>query len=354
MKREGIIFLIFLSFIACRSSWDTVRETQLTTQPKKIELFVNQQTDPYTIRVDYTLHIPAGLIPKRGQLIYTPRLIASGYEYSLSPSVIAGEKYSFPLQTPLQQEISRIHHYQSKGQPLDIKINETIPFELWMLQSRLVATIQLKEGRRSVTLPSQTLAEGVIYIPQGPGPVRVKYMEKRIPVLHKDSVTFYYPTNVSYLQAEYVDNAVQLKQFQDILYKISQDTSAVPGKMVITAFCSPSGSLAYNRQLAEKRATNLLHYLQTNENLSPFRIELQTVPEDWQGLEDLLQEVPVTEKSDILFILRDKKEDDQKEASLRRLSSYKFLLEKVFPRLQKVICEIDYTTYKIQTIVVPE
>lgn len=358
MKQTNIIFLIFLALLSCGSPKNTVKKLQLTTYPARLELFVNQETDPYSIHVEYTLEIPQGFVSPKSRLVYIPRILAPGHNYDLTPIVVNGEKFrkkNSSLQIPGQSipDLSKAREIKATGKNMQIKIDETVPFQLWMSQARFIAIAVLQE-RNSNRISIQTLAESIVYLPLGPGPVRVKYVKKEVSVPEKAVYRFLYPANVSYLRPELSDNLSQLNQMGNLLLQISHDPHYRLDRIVITGIGSPDGSPSYNERLANKRANNFLRYLESGYGPFNKSIEVKTVAQDWQGLRQLVEQSDLSDKTAVLSILDSKRNEVQRIAALQQLPEYKYLLSRIYPQLQQTVCEVFYTVQEIRDVPVPE
>lgn len=358
MKQTNIIFLIFLTLLSCGSPKNTVKKLQLTTYPAQLELFVNQKTDPYSIHVEYTLDIPEGFVSPKSRLIYIPRILAPGHSYDLTPVIVDGKKFRNKkvfLQIPGQNipDLSKARKIKATGKNMQIKIDETVPFQLWMAQARFIATAVLQE-RNSNRISTQTLAKGIVYLPLGPGPVRVKYVKREVSVPEKAVYRFLYPANVSHLRPELSDNLSHLNQLGNLLLQISHDPRYQLDRIVITGIGSPDGSQSYNEKLANKRANNFLRYLESGYGPFNKSVEVKTVAQDWQGLQQLVEQSDLPDKTAVLSILNSKRDEAQRIAALQRLPEYKYLLSRIYPQLQQTVCEVFYTVREIQTVPVPE
>ncbi len=347
------IFYILIGLLAfsCQSIRQTARQTGLQITPEKLNLFVDQHTDPYTLPLEYTLTIPAGFVSPRERLIYTTRLVAPGHELSFPSVIVQGKKYKPSPGSIPGGSNSRIITAQAKN--MHIKISQRIPFQLWMPQARLVSETVLENTRHRLFSDTRALAGEVIYLPLGPGPALVKYVQKKVTRMQRQKVSFYYATNLALLQTDYAGNRDSLAVLEHLLGAISRDTSARPERILITGYTSPDGSETYNEKLARKRAQNLAAYLQRSYNLNDYRLELNTSPENWQELERLVEESGIPSKQKILEALRNLSPEARETGNLRRLPAYPYLRNKLFPLLQKATCKIYYSVTYTETVVEP-
>lgn len=359
MKMTYYLFLIVtFSLFACGSVKEKSGKYPLTISPAHPELFVNQKTDPYTIRVKYTLNIPADYISAKDRLIYVPRITAPGHEYTLKPLIISGSKFRNKHQA-IQKiglssaDISESRRFRWVPGAMQVEIDEVVPFQLWMAQAKVWGTV-IVENRHTVRTFTQAVADGIVYIPLGPGPVRVKYVEKEIPVSQEAIFYFRYPVNASFLYPDLSDNLEQLNKMGDLLLQIKHSSSQKLDRIVITGMSSPDGSPAYNEKLSMKRADNFLQYLENTSGPFHIRIEVRTEPQDWQGFLELVEKSDIPGKKAVLAILNSERTARQKNKALQQLPHYKYLLEHIYPQLQQTSCAVYYTTTTVKTVPEPE
>ena len=300
------------------------------------------------------MNIPQGFIGDKQRLIYIPRFTTPEHEYLLQPLVITGEKFrEKDSRTQLPEEdqtaLAKARKIQYTRKAMQIKINEDVPFQLWMPQARLTATSVL-QSRKSEQTFTQILAEGIVYLPLGPGPVKVKYVKKEVSIEKNTDFRFLYPANVSYLRPEFSDNSSQLKKMNNFLQQISNNPDYKIEQIVITSYCSPDGSYTYNQRLANKRVLNFIHDL----GFPDMKIEFKTVPYDWQGLAAAVEKSNLSDKTTVLSIIRSNRNDIQRISALRQSHNYHYLLTYIYPRLQRTVCDIQYTIKEMQTVPVPE
>lgn len=357
-----IVYYLFLisafSFFSCSSIKEKEKKYPLTTSPVHPELFVNQKTDPYTIRVKYKLNIPADFISAKDRLVYIPRISAAGHDYTLKPVIVSGSKFKPKHRTIRLPGLSAVNLSSGEGFQLtsgnmQIEIDEVIPFQLWMTQAKLVATT-IVETPHAMQTSTQIVSDGIVYIPLGPGPVRVRYVRKEIPVAQEATFYFHYPVNVSFLYPDLSDNLEQLNKMGDLLLQIRNAPAQQLDRIVITGMSSPDGTLAYNEKLSLKRADHFLNYLENTSGPFKIRIEIKTEPQDWEGFSEMVKKSDFPDKEAVLAILDSNRTPQQKNRALQQLPHYKYLLKNIYPQLQRTSCAIYYTTTTVKTVPEPE
>lgn len=360
--RQYIVMILWgglLVLSSCGGAKRMEKKPPLTTTPAKLELFVNQQTDPYTVKVDYVLHIPEKYVPSCGRLIYAPRFVHEGNVYPLRPIVITGRKWERLAERRHLLEGEEIELVDAKqvktdGGAMSIRIVETVPFQLWMPTAQLVATVSLESCNREKQLYSQTLANGMVYIPLAPGPALVKYVKKEVAEEKHESLSFYFPVNRYQIQPGWKENSQKELRLKNLLRQIAQDTTMHLKKIIVTGMCSPEGNYAYNQRLAERRAEAVAEYLLQDREIQRNEIEVRIVAEDWEGLRQQVDSLRPADSRAVQQLWETNNSDAQREALLRRLPQYAVWKEQLFPQLRKAVCEIFYEIREIKTVIEPE
>lgn len=153
-------------------------------------------------------------------------------------------------------------------------------------------------------------------------------------------------------------NASELRRILRSVDEISSNEEYELDSVIVTASCSPEGNLRKNASLARDRAHSMVRYLERNRTITldsqnmrerhkiPFLD--RSIPENWSLLEKLVtsdQTLSDAEKASIGRILRGPVKDlDAKEVLLSRNPSYRYLREKLYPRLRTV--QLEFYTHR--------
>ena len=200
MKKTIGILLGCLCILLLESGVKRIeKKPALTITPSRLQLFVDQHTDPYTIKIVYTLNIPHGFIPSCARMVYQPYFLSAGHRYDLTPLVVSGknnlrQEKRLTALTDKQPDYPEALRLISEGEGMQVRLSETVPFELWMAQAKLRADVTLEACDREKHIEVLTLADGVIWLPMGPGPVRVKYAKERVMVQKVSEFECFFPS----------------------------------------------------------------------------------------------------------------------------------------------------------------
>lgn len=153
-----------------------------------------------------------------------------------------------------------------------------------------------------------------------------------------------YPVGKAVIDINYKANESELQRIYTLIDDIYNDPDASITNIEITGFASPEGGSELNRQLSEKRAYALQDHLRVKYSFSDELITVNGAGEDWETLENLINESDVELKDTILEIIQSENTDDQKEKRLASLGRvYSDIKENYFPQLRRSDYALYYT-----------
>lgn len=110
--------------------------------------------------------------------------------------------------------------------------------------------------------------------------------------------------------------------------------------LIIVASCSPEGSYELNRRLSVARSEAVRKYF---EAYVPQQwrdsVKISSLPENWGQMVRLVRNDTVMDKasvSRILKIAEDMKDPDEAERKISKMAEYRYLREKIYPKLRSV------------------
>jgi len=135
------------------------------------------------------------------------------------------------------------------------------------------------------------------------------------------------------------NNKAEIDKVLDALHKLTYTGELVLDSVNMIATSSPEGSERMNERLAMQRAQELKKYLlagtDDNEGISLFQD--RTIGEDWMKLTSLIQsDDNIPNSSEILSTIGGIKNNDAKEAALRRFKEYAYIRKELYPKLRAV------------------
>ena len=155
-----------------------------------------------------------------------------------------------------------------------------------------------------------------------------------------------FPVNQTTLLPDFRNNHAELAKVRASVDSVRNDADVTITSMSITGFASPEGSYANNERLARGRTEALRTYV---ENLYAFPrglVATASVPEDWAGLRQWVEQSNIASREGLLAIIDDQAlAPDPRDRKLRASypQDYAFLLANVYPSLRHTDYRIAYT-----------
>lgn len=136
------------------------------------------------------------------------------------------------------------------------------------------------------------------------------------------------------------DNASELRRIRRCIDDVAAQKEYVLDSLLIVASCSPEGSWKHNKSLSARRAEAIMEYIREYVP-EEWKDSLKTaeIPENWELLKKMVENDAVMSGAERKYIvdLVDKMEDpDRTERLLSRHPRYRYLREKIYPRLRSV------------------
>ena len=136
------------------------------------------------------------------------------------------------------------------------------------------------------------------------------------------------------------DNASELKRVQDCIDDVVCRQEFGLDSLVVVASCSPEGAYRLNRRLSEARSKAVMLYVRDYVP-QQWKDSLRTscVPENWEQLRLLVASDTLLEKSEktrILELSDNPADPDVAERTISSMKSYRYLREKLYPKLRSV------------------
>lgn len=136
------------------------------------------------------------------------------------------------------------------------------------------------------------------------------------------------------------DNASELKRVQDCIDDVVCRQEFGLDSLVVVASCSPEGAYRLNRRLSEARSKAVMQYVRDYVP-QQWKDSLRTscVPENWEQLRLLVASDTLLEKSEktrILELSDNPADPDVAERTISSMKSYRYLREKLYPKLRSV------------------
>ena len=145
------------------------------------------------------------------------------------------------------------------------------------------------------------------------------------------------------------DNESELRRVLKCIDDVVARDDLELASLVIVASCSPEGSFRSNRRLSAARSESIREYIWEYVPYG-WRDSLKTseLPENWDQLERLVANDTVLkskEIDEILTVIRDTKDSDAAEKKLSQMPQYRYLRERLYPKLRSV--SFDFHLHRV-------
>lgn len=179
----------------------------------------------------------------------------------------------------------------------------------------------------------------------------------------QDSVEVHFQVSRAELDPSFKRNAERL----DSLFSAMRGNGdALLDHVSVSGSASPEGSWTFNKSLSELRAKSIFNYVSRYFSLPDSITEFQFLGRDWPGLYKLVEKDPkVPDRTKVLSLLEEsltgmktlgEEESDHLLTSLKSLnggSSYRYMLNHLFPQLRNSKLTLKYTRFPAKVEVMP-
>ena len=162
-----------------------------------------------------------------------------------------------------------------------------------------------------------------------------------------ESATLYidYPTGVYDVRREFHNNRPELEKLDSLMRPLTEGNLANISSISICGYASPDGTYKDNEILASNRARCFKEYMRATYAPGHDLYKVSSVPEDWDGLVDLLQQRPMNHSDEVLSLITRTGIFEGREKQLMDMHGgtvYRELLKSYFPQLRRIRITVGY------------
>ncbi|MCD7976333.1 MAG: DUF3868 domain-containing protein [Tannerellaceae bacterium] len=318
------------------------------------------------VTLDMHIHLNKLDLDSRHLLMLTPVLESEdgSVQKELPPMVVTGKnrtKVISRMEALGQGDIYRETPYtvvaRQKKESQQISYNQTLPYESWMRNGRLIlreevagcVNCELSEDQKELMSPLLGEPYKPVYKTSFVTP-EVEEIKNRDEV-RELRLTF--KVNSVVLQPDIDNNRSELEKVDSIIRAILYDDDLTLTNLKITGYASPEGGTQANLRLSEGRARALADYISATHGINKNQFSLFWKGEDWEGLEAAVQSSEMTEKEkeDVLDIIRNTESDATRKSKLQAYNggrTYRWMLAELYPSLRRNNCIIDFTVRQFE------
>ena len=249
---------------------------------------------------------------------------------------------------PMVAEGDRLHTYRTKGRTAPMDYRLTLPYERWMVDSRLNLEAQVM-GCANCDKGSETL-----YLAQTllPAPKWQPLYADVLPVpteakQHNDQYAAYlqFAQGRHDIRPSLADNAAQLDAVFASLQQVTADDRLHLTRIDVVGYASPEGNASFNQRLSERRARSFVNYLSKRmPSIDAALFHAEGRGENWPLLQTMLQEKPLAADADALVqsAISNPERQDHIDRQLRQQFGGSTLLKHYYPQLRRITYNISY------------
>lgn len=311
----------------------------VTCEPEVLEVVAGK------INAEITVVCPAGYFNPKATLEVTPVIVYEGGEVALEPFMYQGEKVE--------------NNYKVVAKD-GATVKETVSFdyvpgmEQCHLELRGVATIKKKQAE----LPVVKVADGAntTYMLANKK-ARVDYMPDGYQEIIEESAEtqiLYTINNATVRNSEM--RKQDIKDWNEAIEAIKADERREIVSTDIVAYASPDGKEDLNAKLSEKRASSAEKAFGkiTKKNPIDAPVNVQSISEDWEGFQELVEASNLEDKDLIIRVLSMYNDPAVREREIKNMSAvYKTLAKDVLPQLRRArfIANVEFTNYTNEELI---
>lgn len=352
MKKTLYIALFLLSFTTIGNA------QELLDGVAKISDVLMQKQDEKSKTVDliFNIEIDPSAVKSNKEYHFTPVIQGEDGVKRLTSVIISGRKRRIYRQRNPKEFLNEDALFvdASKGKKGEIKVVDykvSFPYEQWMQGAQLVLEedecgctgkllAQATKEMNSFFVNSNNLAPYLVY-------VEPELEENKIRSI-ANSAFVEFPINKTSIYPEYRNNPIELSKIRGAIDKVVYDPDITVAKVILKGKASPDGPYKHNERLSRMRTEALKSYLVSHQipGLVDEKITVESVPENWKGLQEIMEESNYSFKNEVLDIIALEYNLDRRKYKLKTLdggSVYRTLAKEVFPKLRSTDFEILYS-----------
>jgi hypothetical protein len=230
----------------------------------------------------------------------------------------------------------------------------SVPFEFWMSDAYLDVEEDLCGcGDRSKIARSrvfESLTKEIKEIIAEDYQPKLTYIQPEIESVKKrmeiGNAYLDFPRGKNDILPDFGNNRSELEKIDKMIRAVAENKDITVQGVSMVGYASPESSLKFNTELSRARSESMMRYFMANSTISTSLFETRTGGEDWEGLRRLLADYPLSNKQEIFHLMNTIQDLDEREKAISRVGGghpYKIMYEELYPKLRRVVCEINYT-----------
>lgn len=218
-----------------------------------------------------------------------------------------------------------------------------------MIPQEQINVPQVIEERRETVTDHRKMKSSPECVPYAECTAMVTYLtpEMETQKHRSESATLYidYPTGIYDVRRDFHNNRSELEKLDSLMRPLTKGNLASISDISICGYASPDGTYKDNEILASNRARCFKEYMCAMYAPGHGLYKVSSVPEDWDGLVELLQRHPMKHGDEVLSLIARVGIFEGREKQLMDMyggSVYRELLKDYFPQLRRIRVTVGY------------
>ena len=323
MKKTLKLFASVMAFAILTSCGAPTQPQSVKANPDPLVVVGNK------VNADITGTFPVKSFAKKAVMTVTPVLVYEGGEAVAKSYTFVGEK---------AKENGTTVSYKEGG---SFAIKASFDYVPAMAKSELVLRYTLVNGKKTLEIPEQKVADGVV------STAKLVVAEDVKPQVTADKfqriIQEVQEADIKFLiqQSTLRNSELKSQALKDLAAAIKDaDTTAnkAINKLEVAGYASPDGEQGLNEKLADARQAKSQKYLakQLKKAKVDATIESNVTAEDWAGFQAAMEASNIQDKELVLRVLSMYSDPEEREAQIKNLSvAFKTIAEEVLPALRR-------------------
>lgn len=320
--------------------------------------YMKQQGDSLVIDMDIDM-TSMNLGVNRGYIL-TPVITSESEEIELPRVMIQGTARNKAFIRELELNDVAYYEYESNLPYAIVKpkgrLNYTfaVPFEPWMTEANLDIEEDLcgcgDQTKMARVRVFDALTKDVIAEPVYRVRPYLAYIQPEVEEIKNrqeiGNAYLDFPRGKNEILPNFGNNPLELAKIDKMIRTIATNQDITVHRVYMVGFASPESSLKFNTDLSRARSESMMKYFMNNSTIPSHMFETRTGGEDWEGFRMLLEEMPIPDKSEIIYLMNTVKDLDAREKAISKVGGgrpYKIIYDEIYPKLRRVVCEVHYT-----------
>ena len=341
MKKVLVFAVALLALVSCNKAAKMAELADLVKiecNPEVLEVAGGN------IDADVTVTFPEKYFHKKAILEVVPVMKFDGQEVAGEPFVYQGEKVTDNYKTVGTNGASITEHVH-------------FPYVKGMEKSELVGRATVKYKKKSWAFPEDVkIADGAnttYMLARKSGAYAAAADNYQDVIPEEVEAQILYLINSANVRSSQLSSEA-MKEYKTGVKDVMNDSRRTITGTDIIAYASPDGPQRRNEKLsAEREASAKKAFNQVSKKLQTGRVSTQSIGEDWEGFQELVNNSNIEDKDLILRVLSMYSDPDVREREIKNMSSiYGTLAKDVLPELRRArfVTNVEFQNYTAEEL----